>query len=136
MILGTNATIKSKKYEKLLRLHGYNNIQSIAPSLFVPLVEEGLFDGKVLQTVIEHYFKGVKTPDAIILGCTHFPLIAKPISDYFKGSTLIHSGDAVVEYLTHEYNLTKKFTNTNITFFASENPAGLKEVAKNWLDLS
>lgn len=135
LILGTNATIKSKKYEKLLQLHGYNNIQSIAPSLFVPLVEEGLFEGEVLDTVIKHYFKDIKTPDAIILGCTHFPLIAKPISDYFKGSTLIHSGDAVVEYLKDEYNLTKNFTDTAITFFASENPDALKKVAKNWLDL-
>jgi len=135
LILGTNATIKSGKYEKLLRSYGYSNIQSIAPSLFVPIVEEGLFEGEVLESAMNHYFKDIKTPDAVILGCTHFPLIQKPISEYFKGSTLIHSGDAVVEYLVNEYNLTKNFTKTDITFFASENPDGLKKVAKNWLDL-
>ncbi|HIO90687.1 MAG TPA: glutamate racemase [Campylobacterales bacterium] len=136
LILGTNATIKSGKYERVLKSHGFTNINSITPSLFVPIVEEGLFCGEVLDTTIKHYFKNTPTPDAIILGCTHFPLIGKPIQDYFHTSTMIHSGDAVVEYLIKEYNLSKKYSDTAITFFASENPDGLKKVAKNWLDLS
>ncbi len=136
LILGTKATIKSKKYENLLKESGFTNTFSIAPSLFVPIVEEGLFSGQVLQSVLDHYFKDIKSnPDAIILGCTHFPLISDAIGEYFPTSTLIHSGDAVVEYLQNKYNLDKKFDETKMKFFASENPDGLKKVAYEWLNL-
>ncbi len=136
LILGTKATIKSKRYEKLLKKSGFKNISSIAPSLFVPVVEEGLFSGEVLDSVLRHYFKDVKdNPDAIILGCTHFPLISEAIGNYFPTSTLIHSGDAVVEYLQNEYNLNQKYDDCKIKFFASENPDGLKKVAYEWLNL-
>jgi len=135
LILGTKATIKSNKYKKLLGKNGYKNTTSIAPSLFVPIVEEGLYEGEVLQSTLKHYFKDTKEPDAVILGCTHFPLIQKAIGEYFPTSKLIHSGDAVVEYLKKEYNLKKNFDNTNIKFFATENPDGLKDIAKKWLNL-
>jgi glutamate racemase len=133
LILGTKATITSQKYETLLKESGFTNITSLAPSLFVPIVEEGLFDGVVLQTVIKHYFKDLKEPDFIVLGCTHFPLISDAISNYFPNSTLIHSGEAIVEYLQKEYNFTKEFEKTDLKLFASENPDNLKKIAKVWL---
>ena len=135
LILGTKATIKSKKYETLLHNIGYKNTFSISPSLFVPIVEEGLFDGEVLESSMKYYFKGIKEPDAIILGCTHFPLISRAIQNYFPNSLLIHSGEAVTEYLEKEYNLKSCYIKTNIKFFATENPDGLKKVAKEWLNL-
>gem|GEM_PF-5321985 len=45
----------------------------------------------------------------------------------------IHSGEAIVELLKLKYNCNNKFTKTDIKFFASENPDGLKDVAKKWL---
>ena len=134
LILGTKATIKSNKYKILLEENGYKNTISIAPSLFVPIVEEGLFSGEILESTIRYYFKDIKEPDAIILGCTHFPLISNAIQNYFKKSKLIHSGDAVKEYLENKYNLKKSFENTEIKYFATENPEHLKNVAKKWLE--
>ncbi len=133
LILGTNATINSQRYETLLKEQGFSNITSLAPSLFVPVVEEGLFEGEVLQTVMHHYFKDLKEPDFIILGCTHFPLIANAISNYFPKATLIHSGEAVVEYLQSKYHLKKAFDDIQIKYFASENPDKLKTTAQLWL---
>ena len=135
LILGTKATINSNRYATLLEEKGYKNTFSIAPSLFVPIVEEGLFEGNILESTIQHYFQNIQEPDAIILGCTHFPLISKAISKYFPNSKLIHSGDAVVEYLKKEYNLKNQYPKTNIKFFATENPDGLKNIAKKWLNL-
>ncbi len=134
LILGTKATINSGKYEILLKKHGYKNIESLAPSLFVPIVEEGLFSGKVLTTVLEHYFEGVKQPDAIILGCTHFPLISSEIHKFFPKAILIHSGEAVVEFLEDEFGINETHSNSKLKLFASENPDKLKEVAKSWLN--
>jgi len=133
LVIGTNATIKSTRYEKALKENGYDDIISIPTGLFVPIVEEGIFDGAILDATMEHYFKGLPNIDAVILGCTHFPLIEEKISSYLNNAITIHSGDAIVEYLKKEYDCNTQFEKTNIKFFASENPDGLKQVAKNWL---
>ena len=133
LILGTRATVESQKYERLLKQAGYHDIQALAPSLFVPIVEEGLFEGDILETTIKHYFAGVKEPDFIILGCTHFPLISGAISRYFPHATLIHSGEAIVEYLQEKHQMHTAFAKTELKLFASENPDGLKKIAHRWL---
>lgn len=134
LVLGTKATIASKAYEKGLERLGYSNIVSLATPLFVPLVEEGIFEGEVLKTIMRHYFKDVATPDAIILGCTHFPLIADSIGNYFANKALlVHSGEAIVTQLQMRLKLSRRYDRTKVHFFASDNPAFLKSVAARWL---
>jgi len=133
LVIGTKATIDSKKYKDALVDLEYKNIHSISTGLFVPIVEEGIFEGEVLNSTINHYFKNLEKIDAVILGCTHFPLIEDKISKYLNNALTIHSGDAIVSFLESQYNCHKKYQNTSIKFFASENPNGLKEVAKSWL---
>jgi len=136
LILGTKATVNSRAYETGLNEHKFNNLQAKATGLFVPLVEEEIFDGKILDATFDHYFKDTKNPHAIILGCTHFPLISKALQNYFSNNTiLIHSGDAIVEYLEKEFTFTNEFKNPRLKFFASENPDALKVIAKKWLSL-
>ncbi|MBT3279896.1 MAG: glutamate racemase [Campylobacteraceae bacterium] len=133
LILGTKATISSKKYEVALKSYGFNNLTSIATGLFVPIVEEQLENTQILDKTFEHYFKDLSHIDAVILGCTHFPLIEEKIGKYLGNAMTIHSGEAIVELLKLKYNCNNKFTKTDIKFFASENPDGLKDVAKKWL---
>ena len=136
LVIGTQATINSRAYEKPLISNRYSNISACATGLFVPIVEEGLYSGEVLQSTMDHYFKGLSHPDAVILGCTHFPLISDAIAEYFDGNALlIHSGEAIVEYLEHHYDFSKRFEKTELKLFASENPEALRAVAKKWLDL-
>ena len=136
LILGTQATINSKAYEKGLASQGFSNITPLATPLFVPIVEEELYPSSILKETMKHYFSGVSTPDALILGCTHFPLISKELQEYFGVSTkLIHSGDAIVEYLQANFELGKKYPTTQLQFFASENPDALKKIAHKWLEL-
>ena len=133
-IIGTKATINSKAYEHGLKNLGYNSLSAKATPLFVPLVEEEIFEGAILNAVLEHYFKNVQTPDALILGCTHFPLLAQQISEYFSNKTLlIHSGDAIVEYLKKRFTLQERFSQPQLQFFASENPESLRKTAQKWL---
>ena len=134
LVIGTKATISSKAYELPLSSLGYENLTGCATGLFVPIVEEGLYEGKVLESAMQHYFGNLDHPDAIILGCTHFPLIADAISAYFKGNTkLIHSGEAIVEYLENHYPFKNRCLHTELKLFASENPDALKKVAEQWL---
>ena len=133
LIIATRATVESKRYENELKELGYKNITAIQTGMLVPIVEEGILEGRVLNEMLHYYFKDIKTPDAIILGCTHFPLIAKPISQYFNNHPiLIHSGDAIVEYLnTKGYKNSKK--RPEITIYASDNVSGLRDIANKWL---
>ena len=134
LIMGTRATIKSQKYERLLQEKGYGDVNPKETGLFVPLVEDGIFEGTLMNSMLEHYFKDTQTPDAIILGCTHFPLISTAIQGYFPKASLIHSGEAIVEFLENNLNIQKnQYPSTDLKLFASENPEQLKKVAASWL---
>ena len=134
LIIATKSTITSQKYQKEIKELGYNNISAIATGLFVPIVEEGLFEGKILNEVMEYYFKDLKTPDAIILGCTHFPLISNAISNYFNNTPiLIHSGEAIVEHLKSKFNIQNSFKESKLNIYASDNVEGLRKIANSWL---
>ena len=137
LILGTKATVNSKAYKEGLNSLGFLNLQARATGLFVPLVEEEVYSGKILEATFDHYFKDLKDPNAVILGCTHFPLISDALHNYFgEETTLIHSGDAIVEYLENKFTFTHQYNNPKLKFFASENPEGLRAVAKKWLEIS
>ncbi len=136
LILATRATIASKAYQNHLELLGYHHITAIAPSLFVPLVEENIFEGELLDATMHYYFKELCfIPDGIILGCTHFPLIAPAIKQYFHHqSILIHSGEAILQSI-QEVIKVQKTKSTNLKFFASSDVEGLYQTAKKWLAL-
>jgi glutamate racemase len=134
LILATKATVNSNAYENGLKENNFINLKSIATGLFVPLVEEEIYNGEILESTFRYYFKDIQIPDAIILGCTHFPLISNSLNKYFNNKTiLIHSGEAIVEYLENIFDFKKKYESTNIKFFASENPDALKKIAQKWL---
>lgn len=136
LIIATKATIQSQAYQKSLLSYGFKNIQAKATSLFVPIVEEEIYEGKILEATFEHYFHNTLNPKAIILGCTHFPLIAPAIQNYFKNDViLIHSGDSIVEYLEKQFHFTKIYSNPSLKFFATENPEALKQIAYKWLEI-
>ena len=137
LVLGTKATVASKAYEIALNKLGYANLQAKATGLFVSLVEEGIYSGAVLDATFEYYFGDIAAaPDAIILGCTHFPLIAQELQNYFGANTrLIHSGEAIVEHLETLFDFQEKYPNPTLKFFASENPEALRDVARKWLNL-
>jgi len=133
LIIATRATINSLRYQNELKELGYKNIDALQTGMLVPIVEEGILSGPVLDEMLKYYFKNIDTPDAIILGCTHFPLIADAISSYFNNKPLlIHSGDAIVEYL-QDKNYTTKTLKPKIDIYASDNVDSLREIAKKWL---
>lgn len=133
LVIATKGTVSTNKYANALANEGYTNVISRATGLFVPIVEEGIFEGPVLDAAMDYYFKDLKDVDAVILGCTHFPHIEEKIAAYFHGCKTIHSGNAIVKYLKDSHQYDKKFDKTKVSFFASENPEGLKNVARNWL---
>lgn len=132
LIIATRATINSQAYQQRIRALGFDRIVAIATPLFVPIVEEALFTGPILVATLDHYFGALSQPDIIILGCTHFPLIAAQIADYFGGVPTIHSGEAMVAWLQQELGLSTQYTATPIRILASENVNAVKQTAIHW----
>jgi len=83
-VIGTTATIRSGSYARLLRQR-LPDAQIIARPcpLFVPLVENGYADdrGGVASIVARQYLGEIARAgvDTLILGCTHYPLLAPVI---------------------------------------------------------
>ena len=81
-VIGTEATINSKKYNKELRKLDENIIvfEKSCP-LFVPLVENGFSNKEESYLVAKNYLKDLinNNIDSLILGCTHYPILEETI---------------------------------------------------------
>src|SRR5262249_21207368 len=98
-VIGTDATIRSGAYAKAIRaIRADAVVTSIACPLFVPLAEEGWIDGEVARLVAEKYLaplKGIDS-DALVLGCTHYPLLKGVVSQVLGPAIrLVDSAEAV-----------------------------------------
>ena len=83
-VIATESTIRSGAYaEAILRRRPEAQVRSLACPLFVPLAEEGWFDGPIAEGVVSRYleplFKKAPAPDCLVLGCTHYPMLAAAI---------------------------------------------------------
>ncbi|MEE1086163.1 MAG: glutamate racemase [Schaedlerella sp.] len=84
-VVATDATVRSGMYTKVIReMNPSIEVVEKACPLFVPLVEEGFKKHEVTGMVIDHYLKSMKETDidAMILGCTHYPLLRSRIKQY------------------------------------------------------
>ncbi|HJA11974.1 MAG TPA: glutamate racemase [Candidatus Mediterraneibacter merdipullorum] len=84
-VVGTDATVRSGMYTKIIRQMAPDiTVVEKACPLFVPLVEEGFKDHAVTREIIEYYLESMRGSgiDAMILGCTHYPLLRSKIREY------------------------------------------------------
>ncbi len=135
-VIGTGATISSGAFEKKIRAARSDaEVIATACPLFVPLVENGYIqrDCTVTRLVAEDYLCEIKASgaDTLILGCTHFPIIADIIGDLLPGVTLISSGAAAARAIARSY--TRRSTTGSSEFFVSDSPVNFDEVARVFL---
>lgn len=102
-LIGTKRTIESNVYAS--KIEGCDkeiNLYSIATPLLVPMIEEGFYNNKISMEIIEAYLSNedLQEIEALILGCTHYPLIRKQLSSYYHGKVdLLDSAEVVANYL-------------------------------------
>jgi glutamate racemase len=133
-IIGTRATVGSGVYEKHLREERSElNITSIACPLFVPLVEEGWLDDAETKRIVKHYLAPLRQMqvDTLILGCTHYPLLAPIIQRYMGNQvTLIDSGVSVVGELL---SASKDLAKGSQRYTVSDVSEHTTQIASRWL---
>jgi glutamate racemase len=86
LVLATAATVQSHAYRDECASLGLHATEVACP-LLVPLVEEGWTDHPVTRDVLRIYLADALTqcsPHAVLLGCTHYPLIARAIEQMLR----------------------------------------------------
>jgi glutamate racemase len=100
-VIATKATVRSDIYaRKLLALQPEIEVASLATSLLAQMIEEGFFNNQISESVLAQYLSYPDFEDiqALLLACTHYPLIRKEITSYFGGRVQVFdSVDTVVE---------------------------------------
>ncbi|MBI3317000.1 MAG: glutamate racemase [Candidatus Omnitrophica bacterium] len=107
-VLATSSTIATGAYEKAIHKKDPSaKVFQMACPLFVPLVEEGWREGKIVRDIVKYYLRPIKRfrPESLILGCTHYPLL-RPVIQREMGPAvrLIDSAKPTVEKLSSLLN--------------------------------
>ncbi len=111
-VIATEATVNSGAYAQAIAALGASGeVLERACPLFVPLAEEGWADSDVARLVARDYLSDFRKTSiaALVLGCTHYPILREVISETIgRETTLIDSGAATaadVESLLEKLSL-------------------------------
>ena len=112
--------------EKVDELDKKLDFKALAPPLLAPMIEENFFKNSILKDVIEEYLshpilEGIK---ALILGCTHYPLIKEVILNFYQTSIdVIDSSEIVanaLKDLIEKHNLNNTASHHFRKFYVSD----------------
>ena len=98
----------------------------------VPLVEEGWLNGEITDSIIEHYLKPLfkntakVTPDTLVLGCTHFPLLKSRMEHYVGKNVMVidSATTAAAQTLTllQQHDLLSSAPKKETLFLVTDSP--------------
>jgi len=99
-VIGTQRTIASNAYgDAISALNPGVSVYQKATPLLVPLIEEGWQSHPVMRLVLSEYLKDFSDAgvDAVVLGCTHYPLIKSHVQDILKSVRVVDSADTTAQ---------------------------------------
>ncbi|MBU9710964.1 glutamate racemase [Bacillus tamaricis] len=143
-VIGTEGTINSGAYYRELTMINTDvKVESLACPQLVPLVERGMFSGSEAEAIIKQSLEPIlKTSiDSLILGCTHYPLLA-PVIQKIAGESveIICSGDETareVSALLYHANLlyTGERPDPSHIFYSTGSQDMFQQIARDWLSI-
>ncbi len=113
-LIGTRQTINSNIYEqKIERLKKNIHLKSLATPLLAPMIEEGYCHDKIAHDVINNYLSSSELVnlDAMILGCTHYPLIKKEIESFYEGKVEVIDASLIIAEALKSFLMAHKLLN-------------------------
>lgn len=133
-IIATEATVESRAFETALHRLGRVTTCSLACPLFVSLAENGFTSpgDPVAREAVRHYLPPLRKTgiDTLILGCTHFPLLAPQISAALPGVRLIGAGEAAAAAMVAA---NPKVGHGELEVYISDAPARFEKEAERLL---
>ena len=137
-LIGTAASIRSGAYEKeMAALDPAVKVYAKACPLFVPLVENGRFrpGDKVVELVAEEYLASLRAEgvDTLVLGCTHYPLLAEVIGQTMGQEVkLIDTGATCADHAAQwlgERDMLSDRTKGSCRYFVSDSTEDFARLA-------
>jgi glutamate racemase len=125
-VIATKATIASGKYQmRLYELQSTLEVAAVATPLLVPMIEEGFFSNNISNAIIHNYLQmnELQNLDALLLSCTHYPLIRKEIELYYKSknqNVLVFDSNVAVAEEVMRILTQKNILNTENTLSQNE----------------
>lgn len=145
-VIATEGTIRGKAYERaILAKRPQADVRSLACPLFVPLAEEGWVDGPLVEAIaaryLQHLFTSKTTdePDCLVLGCTHFPVLANALRNVVgRHVRLVDSAQTTADVVARELrsrDLLRVLPGTRAvtTFLATDSPERFARVGSIFL---
>jgi len=144
-VLATEGTIKSESYNlEIQKLHPDITVSGVACPFWVPLVEYNEADSPGADYFVKKRIDQIMALDpqidAIILGCTHYPLLMPKILKYLpEGVRIVSQGEYVANslqsYLERHPQIAQKCSQGgNTRYLTTENPDKFKEQAQIFLN--
>lgn len=136
-IIGTKGTIESNIYETILHETTKSiTLHQLATPLLAPMIENGNTEDEIAKAVIHQYlsYPPFATCDALVLACTHYPIIKNKIADFFNRPIhLIDNAtpmaETVRQYLTAKELLAEPNQENN-TYFVTEYTTNFERIAR------
>ncbi|MBI1211755.1 MAG: glutamate racemase [Alphaproteobacteria bacterium] len=141
-VIATEGTVRGGAYVRAIHaLKADAKVEQKACPLFVALAEEGWTEGDVPESAARRYlsdmFAQQNAPDTLVLGCTHFPLLAKAIAKAAGGGvTLVDSAETTareVARLLDEHGLQRKGPAERALFLATDAAERFARVGSQFL---
>lgn len=102
-LIGTKQTVGSGVYDYQIKVKDSSiHVGSVATPLLVPMIEEGFHKNEISEAIIEEYLSAdeLSNIEALILGCTHYPLIKTQVSKFYsENRDVIDSSEIVASAL-------------------------------------
>lgn len=144
-VLATEGTIKSESYNlEIKKLHPDVSVTGVACPFWVPLVEYNEADSPgadyFVKKCIDQLIEKDSAIDAVILGCTHYPILLPKIRKFMPtGINIIAQGDYVAsslkDYLQRHGDLEQRCSKGGVThYLTTENPDTFREHAQIFLN--
>jgi len=139
-VIATEATVNSGAYQKAIAaLDPNREVLAVPCPLLVPIVEEGRpTDDPIVTHVLCDYLHDLQRmrPGALILGCTHYPLLETAIGKLMgPGTQLICSGLAAaveVKKLIDQKEMCSNTKTGELRCYTTDNPSRFAELGERF----
>lgn len=140
-VIGTKRTISSGTYEnKVKAICGGTEVVSMATPLLVPMIEEGFIFDDISNAIIRAYLSDgtFNNIDALVLGCTHYPIIRNQIGKFFNFNVEVVDSARIVSLalrkVLEERNMLNREGTTGDRFFVSDHTPWFEKIARMFFE--
>lgn len=158
-VIGTEGTVRGGAYQEAIhRLRPDARVSTRSTQLFVALAEEGLSEGPIAVAVARHYLDALfeapavapassassatrgTVPDTLVLGCTHFPMLAGAIRAAIGPAIrIVDSAATTARSVSDRLGTALRASSggrTGVRFLATDSPERFARVGSRFLGQS